>query len=419
MSIKDVQAPERVDLSDIDAFWLGPLQRRSEVFAQLRAQPGLPFYAEPDFGIVAPGPGYYAVTRLDDLVEASRAPGLFSSGAGIMVYDTLPEFREFFGSMIQMDDPRHARLRRIVSRGFTRRRIEALGGDVAAAAARIVDGIAETGECDAVADIAAALPLRIICDMLGIPESQYGFVFDRSNVVLAGQDPDYVGEDRYGTLQRAATDLSELITDLARSRSEHPGGDLVSVLVNAEIDGERLTAHELASFFILLVVAGNETTRNAITWGIKALTDNPEQRQIWLADPDGVTPTAVEEIVRWASPVIYMRRTVTEPTVLSGQPLAAGDKVVLFYWSANRDEAHFTDPERFDVRRAPNPHVGFGGTGPHFCLGAHLARLEITVMFKELLRRLPDIHATAEPQRLANNFVNGIKRMPVAFSPAR
>jgi cytochrome P450 len=207
--------------------------------------------------------------------------------------------------------------------------------------------------------------------------------------------------------------------ELAAYRRAHSGDDLTSVLVGAQVDGESLTPEELAGFFNLLLVAGNETTRNAISWGIQLLTENPGERAAWLADIDAVTPTAVEEIVRWASPVIYMRRTLATDAVLGGRSMAAGDKVAMFYWSANRDPAHFESPDSFDVRRAPNPHIGFGAPGPHFCLGAQLARREIAVMFRELLTRIPDIHATAEPQRLRSMFINGIKHLPVAFTPGR
>jgi cytochrome P450 len=192
----------------------------------------------------------------------------------------------------------------------------------------------------------------------------------------------------------------------------------VSALVVSEVDGEKLTPQELASFFVLLVVAGNETTRNAIAHGLVALTEHPEQKERWLADIDGMAPTAVEEIIRWASPVIHFRRTVTQDgTMLGGHEFSQGDRVVLWYWSGNRDEAVFTDPHVFDIGRTPNEHIGFGGPGPHFCLGAHLARREMTVMFTELLRRLPDIHATAEPARLRSGFINGIKHLPCAWTP--
>jgi len=206
--------------------------------------------------------------------------------------------------------------------------------------------------------------------------------------------------------------------ELADVRTEQPTDDLTSLLIHGNVDGEALSHAELASFFILLVVAGNETTRNAISHGLWLLTEHPDQRAAWQADVETVTPTAVDEIVRYASPVIFMRRTVTQPTVLAGHDFAEGDKVLLFYNSANRDETVFEEPDRFDVRRHPNPHVGFGGAGPHFCLGAHLARREITVMFRELLGRVPGLVATAEPDRLRSNFINGIKHLPCRVTSA-
>jgi cytochrome P450 len=253
--------------------------------------------------------------------------------------------------------------------------------------------------------------------MMGVPESQYEFVYAKTNTILGVSDPEYVQdtENVVMAVLQAGNELADLMRELGRAREQHPTDDVTSALVNAQIDGERLTPDELASFFILLVVAGNETTRNAISWGLHLLTEHPEQRRIWLADLDGVTPTAVEEIVRWASPVIFMRRTLAVDAVLGGQAMRAGDKVAMFYWAANRDPAHFTDPDVFDVRRTPNHHVGFGGPGPHFCLGAHLARREMTVMFRELLTRAPDVHATAAPRRLQSMFINGIKELPVAL----
>lgn len=408
----------RPDLSDIERFWTAPIAERAAAFAALREREPVPFFAEPEFAYLPQGPGYWALTRLDDLVEASRNAKVFTSGPGATnVADMPPEFLEFYGSMINTDDPRHARLRRIVSRGFTPKRLAGLTDEVQATATRIVDDLVDAGECDAVSAISARLPLKIVCDMMGVPESQYDFVFRTSNVILGASDPEYVpdADNILVALLTAGNELAELMRDLGRHREQHPTDDVTSALVNAEIDGERLTPDELASFFILLVVAGNETTRNAVSWGLKLLTDHPEQRRIWLDDLDGVTPTAVEEIVRWASPVIFMRRTLAVDAVLGGQEMTAGDKVLLFYWAANRDPAHFTDPDAFDVRRSPNPHVGFGGAGPHFCLGAHLARREMAVMFRELLTRVPDIHATAEPRRLQSMFINGIKSMPVSI----
>lgn len=407
----------RPDLSDVERFWTAPIEERAAAFAALREREPVPFFAEPEFAYLPPGPGYWALTRLDDLVEASRNPTVFTSGPGsTSVADLPPEFLEFYGSMINTDDPRHARLRRIVSRGFTPRRLAALTDEVQATATRIVDDVIDAGECDAVTAISSRLPLKIVCDLMGVPESQYDFVFEKSNVILGASDPEYVpdAENILVALLEAGAALAELMRELGAARGRNPTDDVTSALVNAEIDGERLSPDELASFFILLVVAGNETTRNAISWGLKLLTDHPAQRRTWLDDLDGVTAGAVEEIVRWASPVIYMRRTLAVDATLGGQPMTAGDKVLLFYWAANRDPAHFTDPDVFDVRRSPNAHVGFGGAGPHFCLGAHLARREMSVMFRELLTRVPDIHATAEPRRLQSMFINGIKSMPVS-----
>lgn len=419
MARTDAAAP---DLSDVSGFWTAPLAERAAAFAELRARPGLPFFAEPVLDPLPPGPGFFAATRLDDVVEASRRPDLFTSGAGATnIVDLPPPMLEFFGSMINVDDPRHARLRRIVSRGFTPRRLADLQASVDATARRIVDDIAEVGTADVVADVAARLPLRIVCDLMGVPESQHRFVLDRSNTILGATDPEYVAEqsDIITALMTAGWELAELMRELAAVRTATPTDDLTSALVNAEIDGERLTPDELASFFILLVVAGNETTRNAISWGVHLLSEHPDQRAAWAADIDGLAGTAVEEIVRWASPVVFMRRTLARDGELGGERLPAGAKVALFYWSADRDEAHFADPERFDVRRDPNPHVGFGGPGPHFCLGAHLARREITAMFRELLVRLPDLRTTAPPRRLQSMFINGVKSLPCEFTPVR
>jgi cytochrome P450 len=416
--------PRRVlDVDDIwlsaSDFWLRPLEEREGAFATLRAERPLSFHAEPEIEILPRGPGYWAVTRHADILEISRTPEIYQSGTGSNIGDLPPGFNEFFGSMINMDDPAHARLRRIVSRGFTPRMLGRLEADVQRSAGRVVDEVIERGECDFVTDIAAALPLRIICDMMGIPQSQYRFVFDRTNVILGAGDPDYVPDvgNIVQALLTAGAELASLVQDLGRVRKGKPTEDLTSALVNAEIEGERLTDAELGSFFVLLVVAGNETTRNAISHGMKALCDHPAERAKWMADFEPLAPTAVEEVVRWATPVIHFRRTATRDTELRGQKIRAGEKVVMFYCSGNRDEEVFPEPFRFDVTRSPNEHVGFGGPGPHFCLGAHLARREITVMFREIFRRLPDLEITGPPARLASNFIHGIKRMPCAFTP--
>ncbi len=424
MEVSEALSVDEIDLSDIEGFWTRPPAEREGAFKTLREQRPIAFFEEPDLetDLIPKGRGYYALTKHAHILEASRQPELFCSGKGATSIIDMPEVMlDFFGSMINMDDPRHARMRRIVARGFTPRMLAKVEQDVQRAAAECVDRVIEKGECDFVTEVASRLPLKIICDMMGIPERDYDFIFERSNVILSNGDPEYIpeGSDILTAFLTAGSDLSNLVQELGKYRRDNPIDDLTSALVNAELDGEKLDDQELGSFFILLVVAGNETTRNAISHGMKLLTDHPDQRKLWVDDFEAVAPTAVEEIVRVASPVIWMRRTVTTDGARIGDhEFTEGDKLILFYNSANRDTDVFDDPFTFDVRRNPNPHVGFGGPGPHFCLGAHLARREITVMFRELLQRVPDIHATAEPDRLRSNFINGIKHLPVAFGTA-
>jgi cytochrome P450 len=408
-----------VDLSSLE-FWSQPGEQREAGFAALRREKPISFHKEfePPPEIPLPrGPGYWALTKHRDVLEANRNAELFCSGRGTNIPDLPESFNEFFGSMINMDDPKHGRLRRIVSRGFTPRALGRLEADVQRRAKQTIDRVIEQGQCDFVTEIAAKLPLEIICDLMGIPESQTRFVFEKTNVILGLGDPEYVppGTNVLMAALTAGKALADLMNDLAEHRRKTPTDDLTSALLNAEIEGGALTQQELASFFVLLVAAGNETTRNAISHGMKALTDFPDQRRKWWADFEGVAPTAIEEIVRWASPVIHFRRTATRDTELSGQKIRAGEKVVLWYNSANRDEDVFAEPYRFDVTRTPNEHVGFGGPGPHHCLGANLARREMRVMFREIHSRIPDLEITGPPEYLRSNFIHGIKRMPCAW----
>src|SRR3984957_915403 len=333
------------DLSDWD-FWGLPPAEREAAFARLRALDHPAFFAEPDTPIGDRGPGYYALVRHADITEASRNPAVFCSSQGATSIPDLPaEFNEFFGSMINMDDPRHARLRRIVSRSFTPKVIKKFEDDVDVAAGQVVTDLLETGPCDFVEHVAARLPLKIICDMMGIDDSHYDMVLRNTNIILSGGDTDFISEDleeAVGQILGAAGELQNLVTELAAARENAPADDLVSALVNANIDGERLTTSELASFFILLVVAGNETTRNAISHALWLFTEHPDQRALLAADLDQRLPGAVEEIVRYASPVIWMRRTLTADFTMNGQDYMAGDKTLLMYWSANRDESVFT-----------------------------------------------------------------------------
>jgi methyl-branched lipid omega-hydroxylase len=387
---------------------------RDGIFARLRAESPVTFHEEMQFMEFPKGPGFWSLVRYDDVVRASRDNDTFCSGQGTNIGDMPPELLEFMGSMINMDPPRHTKLRKLVNRGFTPRMVASLEDTVRAEARRIVDRVAPLGKCDFVSEIAAPLPLKIICDMMGIPEADNRRMFELSNVVLGIGDPEYgVTMD---VLMAAVIELAQYAQALGEERAAAPRQDITSVLMSADVDGDRLTASEFASFFILLVVAGNETTRNAISHGMKALTDFPAERKKWMADFEGVAPTAIEEIVRWATPVIHFRRTVTRDVEMGGKTIKAGDKVVLWYTSANRDERAFVDPYRFDVTRSPNDHVGFGGGGAHYCLGANLARREIKVMFEELFRRLPDIHVVGEPDKLFSGFIHGIKRMNVEWS---
>ncbi|MCU0259467.1 MAG: cytochrome P450 [Ilumatobacteraceae bacterium] len=398
------------------SFWERPEPEREAAFATLRREAPIQFFAEtewvPGFDV---GPGFWALTRHADVWHASRHPALFSSVPSIVIPDQQPEVAEFFGSMIAIDDPRHFRLRSIVQKAFTPKMVAQVEAAVAERARRLVARMVERHPdrgCDFVAEFAAPLPLQIICAMMGIPEEDEERVFAWTNVIL-GVGDDEMGD--YEAFERVAQEVAAYGIAMAEERRVDPRDDLTTALVQAEVDGDRLSSMEIASFFILLATAGNETTRNAISHGLVALTEHPDQRERWWADFDTLARPAAEEIVRWASPVIYMRRRATQDTEIGGVPIAEGDKVVMYYNSANRDESHFEDPYRFDVSRAPNDHVGYGAGGPHFCLGANLARREIMVAFHELHEQVPEIRATGEPAMLVSSFIHGIKRLECAW----
>jgi cytochrome P450 len=410
---------EDIDLSDIE-FWAKPWSERNAAFATLRRENPIAYFPEPILEPFPEGPGYFAITKMHDLLEISRHPEVFCSGQGaVSILDMPADMNEFYGSLISMDDPRHARLRKIVSGTFTPRMLNNVLEDVEKTAKKVVDRIVEKGEIDFVKDVSMPFPLLVILDMMGIPHSEFDTVLAQSNIILSGGDPDFIpeGTDPITAFLGAGATLAGLLNDLAVLRRAKPTDDLLSALVNTEVDGEQLSGDELASFFILLSVAGHETTRTALSHGVTHLSQNPDQRARFLADIDGVMPTTVEEIVRYASPVVWMRRTLTQDYVLSGHEFHEGDKVIMYYGSANRDEAIFADPDTFNVLRDPNPHVGFGGPGPHFCLGAHLARREITLMFRELYTRLPDLELAGPPVQLRSSFINGVKSLPVSFTP--
>jgi methyl-branched lipid omega-hydroxylase len=402
-------------------FWRLPLGERMARFAEMRERsPFVP--AEFDNPLSGERERFYAVTRYDEVVEISRRPQDFCSGRGAVSIPDMPaEALEFFGSFINMDDPRHARQRGIVARSFTPRQLQSVLDSVETICTEVIDRFCEQGEVDLVEVLSQPFPLLVICDMMGIPRSEFQTVLDTTNVILGGGDPEYIGDrDLLSALFEAGMQLTGLMNELAEERRSKPTDDLTSKLVHNDLGEELLAPEEVAPFFILLAVAGNDTTRTAISHGMHLLSQNPDQRRIWQDDLDGVTPSAVEEIVRVASPVTFMRRTVTHDLTLSSHDFTEGDKLVMFYGAANRDPRQFDDPERFDVRRDPNPHVGFGGPGPHFCLGAHLARREVSVVFRQLLTRLPDIEVVGDVVPLdavGIPLVGGLKRVPVRFTP--
>ena len=415
------QAPPHVPLSEIDlgtiGFWARDDDYRDGAFATLRQQSPVTFFHEIDYDGFAAGPGHWTLMKFDDVHFASRHPEIFSSYPNITIGDQAPEVAEYFGSMIALDDPRHARLRNIVNRAFTPKVVERIEESIRDRARSLVSDLVTNhpdGKAELVSELSGPLPLQIICDMMGIPQADHQKIFHWTNVILGFGDPDLATD--FEDFMKVAIDIGAYATALAEDRRDNPLDDLTTALVAAEVDGERLSSAEIASFFILLAVAGNETTRNAISHGVLALSRYSEQREIWWNDFETHRPTAVEEIVRWASPVVYMRRTATRDVEVSGVRIAQGDKVTMWYASANRDEDKFDNPWMFDVTREHNQHVGFGGGGVHFCLGANLARREISVVFEEMRNQIPDIEATEEPAMLLSSFIHGIKRLPVSWT---
>jgi methyl-branched lipid omega-hydroxylase len=390
-------------------FWL-----RDDVegaLAKLRHERPVAWHQHPDSG-----KGFWSITRFDDVAAVTRDWETFSSAHGIQVMLD-PEDAQYMSairSMISTDPPKHTKLRSVVNRGFTPKMIAKAEGAVRQRARRIVDTIAPKGEAEFVTEVADALPVAIICDMMGVPESDRTRLLDLTNRLLAGGDKEFGGTRE--SLLQAAGELRDYGLWLGQKRLEHPEDDLTTTLVHAEVDGEAMPPEDLGPFFLLLIAAGNETTRTAISHALKLFSDFPDQRALLLEDFEGRIGGAVEEIVRYSTPVIFMRRNLTRDYEMNGHTFTAGDKVLLFYNSANRDEAVFDDPYVFDITRRPNPHVGFGGPGAHFCLGANLARREISVMLRELFTRLPDIRTAGEPDRLLSGFINGYKRLPCTFT---
>ena len=408
MSVTTSPSLNDVDLTDPANFVPGVPH---EWFTRLRREAPVFWHAERD------GPGFWVLTRYQDIVHVNRDASAFSSERGGIILRSMPEedLAQQRMMMLTMDPPRHTKLRKLVNKGFTPRMVTELEQHIRDLATQIIDRVAPLGRCDFVADVAAELPLQVIAEMMGVPIDDRHKLFEWSNRLIGFDDPEY--NETPERQQEAAAELYLYANGLAAERRGVERSDIISALLNADVDGERLTETEFDLFFLLLAVAGNETTRNLVSHAMLALIERPDQRQRLVDDP-GLIPVAVEEMLRWATPVMYFRRTATRDVELDGQKLHEGDKVTMWHISGNRDEDVFPDPFTFDVTRQPNEHIAFGGGGPHFCLGANLARLEIRVMFEELLRRLPDIELDGPVDRLCSNFINGIKRMPVRFTAA-
>jgi len=402
-----------VDLNNFDLFIHGPYA----AWKVLRAQAPVHWNPKDDSG-------YWSITRYQDALSVYRNPHTFSSERGIALNYGLTDEESMaqqagFGQMlIVTDPPRHTRMRQIVNKRFTRAALAPHEPHVRAITAEILDAVAARGECDFVVDVAAKLPTAVICEMLGIPKADWEMMFTVANMSIGTHDPEYqIAGDAYETGRQAQLNCFNYFVNVISERRKNPGNDLVSALVHGEIDGQKLTDMEILFNCFLLIIGGQETTRNATSGGMLALIENPAQRERLTRDRS-LLPTAVEEVLRYTSPITHIMRTATQDIEMHGQQIKAGDRVVIWNASANRDEAQFPEPDRFDITRSPNEHVALGH-GEHFCLGANLARLELRVMLDEVLNRLPDLEPGGQVQRLYSNFVAGIKHMPVRFAPSR
>jgi cholest-4-en-3-one 26-monooxygenase len=386
-----------------------------ETFRRMRAEAPVYWHAEPDGGR-----GFWAITKYEDAVFISKNPMVFSSARGAtFIKDAndvdLPVLQTF---MLNMDPPQHIRFRNLVKHAFVPKSLPALEPGIRKMVRQIFDRVMPVGHCDFVNDVAAQLPLRVIAEMIGVPDEDRDMVYHWSNIMTSFDDPEVqAGDlDAYAAAQGAAMEMYQYAGELGQKRVDKPGDDLISMLMKGVNEGG-LSAMEFASFFMLLFVAGNETTRNATSGGLLALLEHPIERARLMKD-QSLLPSAIEEILRWVSPLNYFRRTATKDTEIRGIKIKENDKVAIFYPSANRDEEIFADPYKFDIARTPNEHLAFG-VGQHWCLGANLARIELRIMFEELLRRMPDVELDGEPKRLRSNFLNGIKSMPVRFPAER
>jgi len=410
---------DQADLSSLE-FWSGTARDREKVFADLRTNRPISWHRPVTNGMFEDpnDQGFWAVVRHADLVEVTRRPGDFLSGKGI-TFESLPlEVLDAAQGFIAMDPPRHTKIRRLLASAFTPKQLARIDEHVVANARQIVDDIADKGEVDFVTEVAALVPMHNICDMVGIPAEHRRTIAYESQFADGWRDPRLLqGADPLARVFQTVATIHGVAHELIAARRVKPEDDLMTALVQAEVDGERLTDDDISSFFTLLIIAGNDTTRQSIAHGMKALTDFPDQRAWLLEDLDKRMPLAVEEIIRWATPIMTFRRTAAHDTELGGHQITEGDKVIMFYSSANMDTEVFDHPERLDLSRSPNKHVAFGGGGIHHCLGAQLARRQINATFRELLTRLPDIHTVGEPELGNGNFFHTVMSMTAEFTP--
>ncbi len=361
----------------------------------------------------ADGPGFWAVTRYDDVAAIGRDPATFSSEPTIMIPDPAQGSGIDFGDhkmMLMMDPPDHTRYRKTISRAFTQGPAAALRPRIEALSRDIIDAVIERGECDFVADVAGELPSYVIAELMGIPLDDGRELYQLTEIIHSAPEtlPD-------GAQASAVMQMFEYAQGVYRSKLDHPTDDLASQIVHAEVDGRRLDELDFQLFFLLLIDAGGDTTRNLVAGGLHALLAHPDQLAELRADP-ALIPGARDELLRWVSPVIYMRRTALRDTEIAGQRIREGDKVVRYFGATNGDPRRFEAPAQLDIHRSPNPHIAFGA-GTHVCLGQHIARVEIDCMLSEVLARLHDIEPTGEPDWLASTFISGIRRMPIRFTP--
>jgi cytochrome P450 len=360
------------------------------------------------------GRGFWVVTRYDLVKEASVEHETFSNSFGMTLYDVSEEELPFLRQMMMfMDPPEHTAHRGLVSRQFLPRQAATWKETITAQAAEIVDAVRERGECDLVTDVIGNLPSSVVAQLLGVPREEGVRLYELTETMHAGPE-EVTDEERFG----ATGEMMQYCAQLQTAKLASPGNDLASQLALAEVDGTRLEPDRYGLFILLLVNAGGDTVRNLLGGGVLTLLSRPQTLARLRAELGRLLPLAVEELLRYQSPVVHMRRTATRDTVLGGQQIAAGDKVLLYYGAANRDERVFADPEEFIVDRKDNPHVAFGGHGPHYCLGSHFARLQIAAMLSEILTQLPDLALASEPVWLASNFISGPSRLPVTFTPS-